>query len=75
MTENNKNIYNYGVDHTRFGGLIYLSDFNTNYCKRKGNVGSEIASRILSDKMFDEQCKKNIECKQRRIANRKLLNT
>lgn len=47
------------IDHTKFGGYIYLSDFNTN-CREKNNThGSTIASRIASDNQFDKQCKKN----------------
>lgn len=51
----------YKVDHTKFGGIIYLSDFNTDY-RGKDNVnGSPIAMRIVRDAQFDRQCKKNRE--------------
>lgn len=50
---------NYKVDHTKFGGLIYPSDFNTDYRGKTNKNGSEIANRIVGDKKFDEQCKRN----------------
>ena len=55
----------YQVDHTKFGGVIYASDFNTDYTK--GNI----ASRIESDKRFDEQCRKNLLSKQIYGGNKK----
>lgn len=59
MTETFNNTRNYKTDHTKFGGIIYPSDFNTGY-KGKDNLnGSIIASRIEKDKRFDEQCRKN----------------
>lgn len=48
------------TDHTKFGGIIYPSDFNTDYRGKDNTHGSTIASRIISDKKFDEQCRKNI---------------
>ena len=48
------------VDHSTFGGLIFPSDFNTNR-RDNGDDGSSIASRIVSDMKFDEQCRKNAE--------------
>lgn len=44
-----------------FGGIVYDSDFNTNY--KKGNsskTGSDLASRIMRDQRFDEQCRQQI---------------
>ncbi len=52
---------NYNVDHSTFGGKIYLSDFETDYRGKDNNNGSSIAQRIVSDLIFDEQCRKNIE--------------
>lgn len=52
---------NYNTDHTRFGGLIYLSDFDTEHRKKKNTNGSVIAGRILRDLNFDQRCRKNIE--------------
>lgn len=49
----------YKVDHTKFGGVIYPSDFNTDYKGKDNSNGSIIASRIEKDKRFDEQCRKN----------------
>ena len=39
----------YEVDHTKFGGLIFPSDFNTNYREKANTNGSQIASRIEAD--------------------------
>lgn len=55
---------NYKPDHTRFGGLIYLSDFQTDHKGRDHINGSSIASRIARDQRFDEECKKNIIFRQ-----------
>lgn len=49
-----------GTDHTRFGGLVYASDFNTDIRGKDQKNGSAIASRIVNDYRFDEQCRKNI---------------
>lgn len=40
-------------DHTTFGGRIYASDFD-----RKTTL-SEAAAKIIADKKFDQQCKRN----------------
>lgn len=45
------------ADPSCFGGILYLSDFNTEY-RRKINInGSAAARRILSDLRFDKSCK------------------
>lgn len=54
----------YDKEHTQFGGLIYPSDFNTDYRGKDNINGSAIAGRIISDQQFDEQCRKNILNKQ-----------
>ena len=51
---------NYKTDHTKFGGLIYLSDLQTDHKGRDNTNGSSIANRIARDQRFDEECKKNI---------------
>ncbi len=56
---------NYNVDHSTFGGLIFQSDFETDYRGKDNNNGSAIAQRIVSDLKFDEQCRKNIENRER----------
>ncbi len=56
---------NYKIDHSTFGGRIYLSDFETDYRGKDNNNGSSIAQRIVSDLKFDEQCRKNIENRER----------
>lgn len=50
---------NYKVDHTRFGGLIYLSDFKTD-CIKNNIKGSPIAKRITKDIEFDNKCRDSI---------------
>lgn len=61
MTEKFNRIGTYEVDHTKFGGIIYPSDFNTDYRGKDNTNGSIIAQRIVSDKQFDIQCRKNRE--------------
>lgn len=55
----------YATDHTKFGGKIYLSDFETDYKRKSNTNGSTIAQRIMSDHRFDEQCRKNIEARRK----------
>ena len=43
------------ADHSTFGGTVYNYDFD-GY-----NSIKDIASRIMADKRFDEQCKKSLE--------------
>ncbi len=50
--------------HNTFGGIIYSSDFNTNRKETSKGTGSSVAARILADKRFDEECKKNVERRQ-----------
>lgn len=54
------------ADHSTFGGVIYQSDFETDHrCNSKSNRAvSTIAQRIMSDRKFDEQCKRNIEIRK-----------
>ncbi len=42
-----------------FGGIIYPSDFHTDYPVKVRTQGSVIAQRIISDQKFDEQCRRN----------------
>ena len=51
------------TDHTRFGGIIYPTDFETKRREKNNQNGSLIASRIISDRRFDEQCRQNIQGK------------
>lgn len=43
-----------------YGGLIFASDFCTDYEGTKN-----IAERIAADRQFDKQCKKNAEARKR----------
>lgn len=53
------------IDHATFGGIIYPSDFNTDYRGKDNTYGSQIAQRIISDRKFDQQCRRNIEERNR----------
>ncbi len=65
MTKNYYKIEQYKADPSAFGGLIYGSDFNTEY--HKGNI----ASRIVSDWKFDKHCKKQSKKLHRRKKAKK----
>lgn len=54
------------IQKNTFGGLIYLSDFDSEYRSKKNARGSIIASRIAQDKRFDAQCQRNIEARTRK---------
>ena len=60
MTEKFNTAKVYKVDHSTFGGIIYASDFNTDYRGKNNTSGSLIANRIAQDQKFDNQCRKNI---------------
>ncbi len=45
----------YEVDYTKFGGLIFPSDFNTDYRGKDNTNGSSIASRIETDRRREEK--------------------
>lgn len=45
----------YEVDRTKFGGIIYPSDFNTDYRRKDNTNGSQIASRIETDRRREEK--------------------
>lgn len=54
------------VDRTKFGGIIYSSDFNTDYRGKDNTNGSQIASRIEADwrreeKLWKKERNKNYE--------------
>lgn len=53
----------YKVNHSTFGGLIFPSDFNTDYRGKNNDHGSPIAKRIIQDNNFDMQCGKNLKFK------------
>ncbi len=65
MTDTFYSTRNYRTDHTKFGGIICPSDFNTDYRGKDNNNGSTIAKRIVADAKFDKQCKKYIEDRER----------
>lgn len=43
------------VNHSTFGGIIYFSDFNTNYRGKDNINGSSIASRIANDYQWEKK--------------------
>ena len=45
----------YEVDHTKFGGLIFPSDFNTDNQVKNNYNGSQIAIRIEADRQREEK--------------------
>ena len=55
----------YEVDHTKFGGIIYQSDFNTDYKGKDNTNGSQIANRIAKDNQLGKQWQKNAKDKER----------
>ena len=62
-----KTFYRTGVyekNSAEYAGRIYASDF---YAK---NSLSDIAARIISDRKFDDQCRKNLLGRQNRIENK-----
>jgi hypothetical protein len=61
MKQKTKSYGIYEVDHTRFGGVICQSDFNTD-CRGKDNInGSYIASRIEADRKREEKLYKSVK--------------
>ncbi len=56
MKTQNTNLY--GNYDSRFGGIIYQSDFDTTH---SGN--RNIANRIAADWRFDQHCRKNEEAR------------
>lgn len=64
----------YRHDPTTFGGLIYYSDFNTDY-RGKDEETSPIASRIASDMKFDEKCRLLAQSRERNKNNVQIKTT
>ena len=58
-------------DATRFGGIIYASDFETDFRGKDSPHGSSIAKRIMQDWRFDEQCRKNCIARDMRRSKKK----
>lgn len=50
--------------HTDFGGIIYASDFNTDYHRPNNSVSW--ADRIANDLAFNRQCKLNAASRDRK---------
>lgn len=58
MTAKPKNVT---TNHKTFGGRIYTFDFDTEHSR--GNI----INRIIADRHFDEQCRKNCENRERKL--------
>ena len=58
----------YRHDHRSFGGVINPSDFNTDY-RGNDNKRSSIADRIFTDWKFDNECRKNIEFRKKKLIS------
>ena len=59
----------YEVDHTKFGGLIFPSDFNTDNRGKDNYNGSQIASRIEADWRREEKLWKKTKDSNERNKN------
>lgn len=59
----------YEADHTKFGGIIYQSDFNTDYRGKDNTKGSTIASRIEADCRREEKLWKKERTNKERIKS------
>lgn len=68
MTKTQNQTGSGNIDHSTFGGIIYASDFNTDYRKRHPIYGSSIANRIVQDQKFDEQCRRNLLNRQEALG-------
>lgn len=55
MTQKTNRYGIYEIDHTKFGGLIYPSDFNTDNRGKNNYGGSTIAIRIETDRQREEK--------------------
>ena len=60
MTAKNTKVFQRNYN-SHFGGIIYPSDFNTDYPS-----GHNIANRIANDLRFDLQCRKNEELRNQK---------
>ena len=72
MTENFDKTININTNHSSFGGVIYPFDFETEYYSENGR---NIASRIASDWIFDEECRKNEIARERKRKENKNAET
>ena len=63
MTRNYYTTGSYNPDYSTFGGTINFSDFCTDH--HRAEKSKSWAERIVSDWKFDEQCKKNMENRNR----------
>ena len=57
----NYNSQRFDKEHRHFGGLIYRSDFNTDYRGKDNTNGSTIASSIESDFRWEHKLYENYQ--------------
>lgn len=57
----NYNSQRFDPEHRHFGGLIYQSDFCTDYNGKNNTYGSTIASRIESDMRWEQKLYENYQ--------------
>lgn len=64
-------IEQHNTNPTRFGGFIYDFDYTTD-ANRTINSDSEshIVRRIVSDKRFDEECRRNLLARDRQKGSK-----
>ena len=68
MTELTEFMDIYMVDpHRTFGGLIFESDFNTEY-RGRTEKQSPAAKRIVAARRFDNQCRQHADARDRRLV-------
>lgn len=60
------NTFKHTYQSNTFGGIIYESDFDTEYRVQEANGSSFIASRIASSWKFDQQCLRNSELRDKK---------
>ena len=48
-------------DNTRFGGLIHFTELSPYPNSTTLSRGSYFADKIIADRKFDEQCRRNIQ--------------
>ncbi len=65
MTETFYRTGSHKVDHTRFGGYVYESDFNEFHSM------SMIAEKIAKDFSFDKKCKENLKYREQNRNHKK----
>ena len=61
MKENTKFCTRSMRDNTKFGGLIHFTELSPYPNSTTLSRGSYFADKIIADRKFDEQCRRNIQ--------------